>query len=63
MMGDHITYYLGTGGKQGIKKCIVEWPEGLSHHDIDISDFSEMLKYENDVQTQIEKFFINKPHS
>lgn len=44
MMGDHIMYYLG-GGEEGVKECIVEGPEGLDHHDIEISNFTEMLKY------------------
>ena len=44
--GDHIHYYLG-GGRDGIKKCIVEGPEGMQHHnEIEIADFNEMLKYE-----------------
>lgn len=44
--GDKIYYYLG-GGRDGIKKCTVEGLEGLQHHDeIEIADFSEMLKYE-----------------
>lgn len=51
MMGDHITYYLG-GGKHAIKKCIVEGSEGLSHHDIDISDLSKMLKHETLTQAE-----------
>ncbi len=46
MMGDHIRYYLG-GGASAVKQCVVDGPEGLDHHEIEISDFSDMLQYEN----------------
>lgn len=45
-MGDHITYYLG-GGKDNIRSCVVEGPDGLCHHDIVIADFEKILKYED----------------
>jgi hypothetical protein len=45
MMGDHICYYLG-GGQSEVKQCIVEGPAGLEHHNTEISNFSEMLKFE-----------------
>ena len=54
MMGDHIFYYLG-GNHQELKKCVVEGPEGLEHHDIEISNFAEMLKYETLTDAQKEK--------
>lgn len=41
--GDYIFYYLG-GGKSEIKQCIVD---KMDHHDIELSDFIEMLKYES----------------
>ena len=44
-MGDQIIYYLGGGCSQ-IKHCTVEDYDGLNHHLIPISDFSEMLKFE-----------------
>lgn len=44
--GNMIRYYLG-GGKDGVKECSVNGPEGMRHHDETvIADFNEMLKYE-----------------
>ena len=44
MMGDHIMYYLG--GEGSLERCIVEGREGLEHHEIELSDIANMLKYE-----------------
>ncbi len=43
MMGDRLFYYLGGGE---IREGRVEGPKGLDHHDIEISNFKKMLKYE-----------------
>ena len=52
MMGDHIGYYLG-GGASNIKQCVLEGPEGLEQHEIEISNFNEMLK--NEILTNAQK--------
>ncbi len=50
--GNMIRYYLG-GGKDGVKECSVNGPEGMRHHDETvIADFNEMLKYETLTDTQ-----------
>lgn len=54
MAGDHIVYYLG-GGSEGLKGCIVPDSEGLEHHEIEVSNFKEMLKYEKLSEEQRKK--------
>ena len=55
MVWDHIFYYFG-GDHQELQKCVVEGPESLKHHDIEISNFAEMLKYETLTDAQKEHF-------